>query len=88
MQLLLQPGFDVFSLQKLMGTPDLQVLRRYLAQTKEHITQSHRIGILMDNNRLKKLPYLLHHDMTTAITIFICWMTWITAFIREALVSE
>ena len=48
----LQPGVDVFSLQKLMGHADLQVLRRYLAQTTEDIAQAHRIGSPVDNNRL------------------------------------
>ena len=32
---------DIFSLQKLMGRADLQVLRRYLAQTTEDIAQAH-----------------------------------------------
>jgi hypothetical protein len=43
---------DVFSLQKLMGHADLQVLRRYLAQTTEGIALAHRIGSSVDNNRL------------------------------------
>ena len=34
---------DVFSLQKLMGHADLQVLRRYLVQTTEDIAQAHRL---------------------------------------------
>jgi site-specific recombinase XerD len=42
-------GVDVFSLQKLMGHADLQVLRRYLAQTTEDIAQEHRIGSPEDN---------------------------------------
>jgi hypothetical protein len=40
---------DVFSLQKMMGHIDLQVLRRYLAQTIENIAQAHRIGSPVDN---------------------------------------
>jgi site-specific recombinase XerD len=43
---------DVFGLQKLMGHADLQVLRRYLAQTTEDIALAHRIGSPMDTNRL------------------------------------
>jgi site-specific recombinase XerD len=46
---LLRPGVDVFSLQKLMRHADLQVLRRYLAQTTEDIAQAHRIGSPLDN---------------------------------------
>jgi len=49
---ILRAGVDVFSLQKLMGHADLQVLRRYLAQTTEDIAQAHRIGSPVDNNRL------------------------------------
>lgn len=49
---MLRAGVDVFSLQKLMGHADLQVLRRYLAQTTEDIAQAHRIGSPVDNNRL------------------------------------
>lgn len=45
---MLRAGVDVFSLQKLMGHSDLQVLRRYLAQTMEDIAQAHRIGNLVD----------------------------------------
>jgi site-specific recombinase XerD len=41
-------GVDVFSLQKLMGHADLQVLRRYLAQTTDDIAQAHRIGSPVD----------------------------------------
>ena len=32
---ILRIGVDVFNLQKLMGYSDLQLLRRYLAQTTE-----------------------------------------------------
>jgi site-specific recombinase XerD len=49
---MLRAGVDVFSLQKLMGHADLQVLRRCLAQTTEDITQAHRIGRPVDNNKL------------------------------------
>jgi site-specific recombinase XerD len=49
---MLRAGVDVFSLQKLMGHADLQVLQRYLAQTTEDIAQAHRIGSPVDNNRL------------------------------------
>ncbi len=41
-----------FSLQYLMGHADLQVLRRYLAQTTDDRAQAHRIGSPVDNNRL------------------------------------
>jgi site-specific recombinase XerD len=43
---------DAFSLQKLIGHADLQVLRMYLAQSTEDIAQAHRIGSPVDNNRL------------------------------------
>ena len=46
---MLRAGVDVFSLQKLMGHADLQVLRRYLAQTTEDIAQAHRMGSPVDN---------------------------------------
>jgi len=46
---MLRAGVDVFSLQKLMGHADLQVLRRYLAQTTDDIAQAHRIGSPVDN---------------------------------------
>jgi integrase/recombinase XerD len=49
---MLRAGVDVFSIQKLMGHADLQVLRRYLAQTTNDIAQAHRIGSPVDNNRL------------------------------------
>lgn len=49
---MLRAGVDVFSLQKLMGHADLQVLRRYLAQTTEDIAQAHRIGSPVDNNKI------------------------------------
>jgi ribosomal protein L9 len=44
---------DVFSLQKLMGLADLQVLRRYLAQTTKDIAQAHRLGNPVDNKRIQ-----------------------------------
>ena len=37
----LRNGGDVYSLQKLMGHADLQVLRRYLAQTNEDLRVAH-----------------------------------------------
>lgn len=49
----LRNGMDVYSLQKLMGHADLQVLRRYLAQTKEDIADAHRRGSPVDNSGLK-----------------------------------
>ena len=49
---MLRAGVDVFSLQKLMGHSDLQVLRRYLAQTTEEIEKAHRMGSPVDNARL------------------------------------
>ena len=49
---MLRAGVDVFSLQKLMGHANLQVLRRYLAQTTDDIAQAHRLGSPVDNNRL------------------------------------
>jgi site-specific recombinase XerD len=38
----LRNDVDIYSLQKLMGHADLQVLRRYLAQTTEDIQEAHR----------------------------------------------
>jgi site-specific recombinase XerD len=49
---MLRAGADIFSLQKLMGHADLQVLRRYLAQTTDDRAQAHRIGSPMDNHKL------------------------------------
>ncbi len=34
-----------------MGQADLQVLRRYLAQTTEDIAQAHRMGSPVDNHK-------------------------------------
>lgn len=42
------PG-EIYSLQKLMGHADLQVLRRYLAQTDQDIQAAHRRGSPVDN---------------------------------------
>ena len=47
---MLRAGVDIFSLQKLMGHADLQVLRRYLAQTTEDIAAAHRMGSPVDMN--------------------------------------
>ena len=43
-------GVDIFALQKLMGHSDLQVLRRYLAQTDQDVQTAHMRGSLVDNN--------------------------------------
>lgn len=45
------PG-EIYSLQKLMGHADLQVLRRYLAQTDQDIQAAHRRGSPVDNGGL------------------------------------
>ena len=45
----LRNGVDVYSLQKLMGHADLQVLRRYLAQTTEDIQRAHQQSSPVDN---------------------------------------
>jgi site-specific recombinase XerD len=47
---MLRNGVDIFALQKLMGHADLQVLRRYLAQTDEDIHTAHMRGSPVDNN--------------------------------------
>ncbi len=49
---MLRAGVDVFSLQKLMGHADLQVLRRYLAQTTDDIAEAHLLGSPVDNHKL------------------------------------
>jgi site-specific recombinase XerD len=41
---MLRAGVDVYSLQRLMGHADLQVLRRYLAQTDEDTRAAHAKG--------------------------------------------
>ena len=46
---MLRAGVDVFSLQKLMGHADLQVLRRYLAQTDQDTLEAHRSAGPVDN---------------------------------------
>jgi site-specific recombinase XerD len=43
---MLRAGVDVFRLQKLMGHADLQVLRRYLAQTTEDMPRYIRLEAL------------------------------------------
>jgi hypothetical protein len=47
---MLRNGVDVFSLQKLMGHSDLQVLRRYLAQTDQDVQIAHMRGSPVDSN--------------------------------------
>jgi len=41
---MLRSGVDIFSLQKLMGHSDIQILRRYLQQTEEDIRTAHKLG--------------------------------------------
>jgi|APSaa5957512622_1039677.scaffolds.fasta_scaffold82868_1 integrase/recombinase XerD len=48
----LRNGMDVYSLQKLMGHSDLQVLQRYLAQSTEDIRNAHRINSPVDISNL------------------------------------
>jgi site-specific recombinase XerD len=45
----LRNGADIYSLQKLMGHADLQVLRRYLAQTTNDIREVHERSSPVDN---------------------------------------
>ena len=47
---MLRNGVDVFALQKLMGHSDLQVLRRYLAQTDQDVQIAHMRGSPVDRN--------------------------------------
>jgi site-specific recombinase XerD len=47
---MLRNGVDIFALQKLMGHSDLQVLRRYLAQTDEDVHTAHMRGSPVDNS--------------------------------------
>ena len=47
---MLRSGVDVFALQKLMGHSDLQILRRYLAQTDEDVHIAHMRGSPVDSN--------------------------------------
>ena len=46
---MLRSGVDVFSLQKLMGHSDIQILRRYLKQTEEDIRLAHKLGGPVDH---------------------------------------
>lgn len=45
----LRNGMDVFTLQRLMGHADLQVLRRYLAQTDDDLRAAHAKASPVDN---------------------------------------
>lgn len=45
----LRTGMDIYSLQKLMGHTDLQVLRRYLKQTDQDILEAHPRASPVDN---------------------------------------
>ena len=45
---MLRSGVDIFALQKLMGHSDLQVLRRYLAQTDQDVRTAHMRGSPVD----------------------------------------
>jgi site-specific recombinase XerD len=47
---MLRNGVNVFALQKLMGHSDLQVLRRYLAQTDQDMQNAHLRGSPVDSN--------------------------------------
>lgn len=42
------PG-EIYALQRLMGHADIQVLRRYLAQTDQDISNAHRRGSPVDH---------------------------------------
>ncbi len=44
----LRAGMDLFTLQLLMGHADLQVLRRYLAQTDEDARKAHALASPVD----------------------------------------
>jgi integrase/recombinase XerD len=46
---MLRNGADIFSLQGLMGHADIQVLRRYLAQTQTDLKASHDLASPVDN---------------------------------------
>ena len=48
----LRNGGDIYTLQKLMGHADLQVMRRYLAQTTEDLQTAHNKFSPVDNSRL------------------------------------
>ena len=45
----LRNGMDIFTLQRLMGHADIQVLRRYLAQTNQDVQEGHRRAGPVDN---------------------------------------
>lgn len=45
----LRSGMDVFTLQRLMGHADLQILRRYLAQSNKDIAEGHKRAGPVDN---------------------------------------
>ena len=47
---MLRNGVDIFALQKLMGHSDLQILRRYLAQTDQDVHNAHMRGSPVDSN--------------------------------------
>lgn len=47
---MLRNGVDVFSLQRLMGHSDLQVMRRYLAQNNQDTHSAHMLGGPVDKN--------------------------------------
>ena len=51
---MLRNGVDVFSLQKLMGHSDIQILRRYLQQTEEDIRLAHKLGGPVDHLLIKE----------------------------------
>ncbi len=46
---MLRNGVVVFSLQRLLGHSDLQVMRRYLAHNNTHIQAAHVRGSPVDN---------------------------------------
>lgn len=46
---MLRNGVDIFSLQKLMGHADIQILRRYLQQTEDDIRSAHKLGGPVNN---------------------------------------
>ena len=55
----LKEQVDIFSLQKLMGHSDIQILRRYLQQTEEDIRSAHELGGPV-NNLLGFNSYFYH----------------------------
>jgi hypothetical protein len=48
-------AWTFYSLQKLMGHADLQVLQRYWAQTTDDIYRSHAINSPVDNTQFKNI---------------------------------